>query len=326
MNVLHLFDLGKYIAPKSPDRILEEVCMGRLLNPPSPSPLPFLCPAILGIGQEKAIEIKLEQEKTIKNVESPFGHSSLFAAHEIRIFSRFPARQMIGPTTTTSAFIKDLDLIDSKQVLNNHKFKIIEFFDESQIKTIKQYTEEYGAITLIIEEQAAMVSAINSITSIKNAFNYCCFMNVKNANPDHSADDLPALFISFIDLPYAIPIFNDKKVNGIGVRMGLYWPKLTESSHKLTPIYEIYFIVSMFEENIFYIDGKTLNKPGMDDKSQKELFMFNLEQSLKPQKEKSLKQKKATKDNLTIDVGTYNMSAKYYTVSGTYGTISTSSN
>jgi len=247
--LMGVMEQPKLLEEKSPS---PTVCIGQMLYEPG-MPIPLMSPVIIDTNyQEKS-------SYTLQISES----NRVF----VKVKTYFPPNSNFNPINTIVTNVNKVSVTEPKQLLDNHCVKDIDIFKKENIGKIADYVKEHGVITFRMENPNTAINFMSTcLKSVKSDYRYSCFIKrfcVGNRHPRLSCiDDTLILFVSFFDLPYAIPVYNKKKADGMGVRIGMYWPKSTKKMGKLCEVDSLYFAVSMHPDNLLHIDGQKINKPG----------------------------------------------------------------
>lgn len=169
----------------------------------------------------------------------------------------FPTTPSILPGTQIEIKRKNLYALPEKNLIANHKVKTIPTFQKDKLKDIKKYVSINGAITFIMPDLIKSANFWLDIPDLCSKYKY--MMSFYNFTRLHEQNYHPFTrlrhqeeefipFVSFIDLPYCIPIFDHRKIDGMGVRCGLMYKKIyTENfkiKYEIEDIKTLYFVVS----------------------------------------------------------------------------------
>jgi len=226
--------------------------------------------------------------------------------HGSRAFgcSYFPSTQKVSDYRKKFEVEFDcIKIIDSKNLLDNHKIKDIDAFDFGKVDRIQGFAREFGAITFRLQNLDSIFDCISNASDWMRMFKHLCvtkfYSNAKESpvKADDCKEDKLGMYITVIDLPLAIPIYNQRSIDGLAVMMGLYWPL---SSLKLSGLYyskEINFIVSNHTENVIHVDGAVINSPTTAPQLPHTLAIKSLFKSLEVEKvrQEGLKSNKTSK-------------------------------
>lgn len=155
-------------------------------------------------------------------------------------------------------------VVDSRGLFTGHKIMDVEKFDFGKLERVRDYVKQVGALTFRMFNLKGMYDYLMRLGRWCGVFKYSCITQQPDYGRKYPAssrlsNDRLAMYITLMDLPLAIPIYKTKSVDGIAMTVGLYWP---ESSNEVSSLFiskELHLIVSNFEENIFCVDGVTIN-------------------------------------------------------------------
>ena len=186
----------------------------------------------------------------------------------------FPTTPSIVPGTQIEIKRKNLYALPEKNLIANHKIKTIPIFQKDKLKDIKKYVSINGAITFIIPDLVKSANFWLDISDLCSKYKYTMSfyhftrLHEQNYHPftrlrDQEEEFIP--FVSFIDLPYCIPIFDHRKIDGMGIRCGLIYKKTYKENgkirHEIEDIKTLYFVVSNYQTNFLHVDGAQIGMP-----------------------------------------------------------------
>jgi hypothetical protein len=202
--------------------------------------LPTPCP---GIMRQKDIDTALRGEL-------PLGKRFAHAVIPFSPRNGFSVRYRVG-------VLPQIIPTDPKQLINGHRIEILDKFPLNSIREISTVAKERGGVSFIINDRKEMARTVRGLfKSAAKDFKYVeCFGQETNAyGPENMGDDL-ALSITLMDLPYCIPIYDTRRLDGVGLIASLFYPKSTEKKGDLR-YHDIFALVlSNYADNIFKIDG-----------------------------------------------------------------------
>lgn len=186
------------------------------------------------------------------------------------ILSLFPQR--IGNIISERIAAKAVDIkeINLKPLYKNHKVISIDRFDIGKFNRVLEFVRDVGAITFIIEYSEGKEKITKAISEIQKLFNFSGLFSLtytNNSNNLLGEDDRYVCVVTMLDIPYCLPIFNTHKVDGIGLSFTGTTINWANQIGALKPIFRADFIYSNYEDNIFVVDGVTINKNSMIDRS-----------------------------------------------------------
>lgn len=186
--------------------------------------------------------------------------------HELlRIVFPFPTRIGARPETYIEIGHRNLHQLPQKNLITNHKVKVIDTFERSKLSNIATYVSTNAAITFIIYNLVNAYNFWENISSLCSKYNHTVAFyharKIKNSRKSIIDEFIP--FISFIDLPYCIPVFDYRKVDGMGIYCGFMYRNTNEKDGKIETsiINTLSFVLSNYQENLLYLDGIKVNKP-----------------------------------------------------------------
>ena len=154
--------------------------------------------------------------------------------------------------------VHEVDLLNLSE---NHKIITASEFDISKLDRLLEFVHDVGAISLIIEYKPGRIKSIEALQKLENKFK-CSNLFHKNYWPDQTlngSDDRYLNVLTFLDLPYCVPLFNMRKVDGIGLSFSGVTAKASISYCQLHRVFRCDFIYSNYMENVFVIDGVSIN-------------------------------------------------------------------
>jgi hypothetical protein len=152
-----------------------------------------------------------------------------------------------------------------KPLAKNHKVMTVSSFRPSKYKHLREYIGDVGGISFIIADKVGRVAVPSNLQKFINNFRHSClfYYNAWGNKFLDGKDDAFACVITLLDLPYCVPLFNMRRVDGVGVSVSAVTIKASESMGHLHRLFQFDFVLSNFSDNIFTIDGATLNAPNL---------------------------------------------------------------
>lgn len=150
-----------------------------------------------------------------------------------------------------------LKFIDKKPLCETHKAKNIDEFDYSQFNTIIESVKKYGGISFVSNKTKTAISILNSIKSIVREYNHSSLFQFQPHNNRFLSgeDDELLSIVSFFDLVHCVPLFNLKKIDGIGISFTQAIRKHSQLVGNQVNTFRLDIVVSNYEDNLFIIDG-----------------------------------------------------------------------
>lgn len=185
---------------------------------------------------------------------------------EIKAVIPFPRRERI------LTYKKNLLVSESKPYANMLKTVVPKKVDIAQLDDAIAYTNEYGAISLRPDQEGTkeflknmnyLLSRYKFHTSID--YSYATAKQVRGWGISNETAAVPC--ITIFDISHCIPIFNTRKVDGIGLLYEVILKDATEVNGSVFKSSSLTMIFSQFNDNLFYLDGETLASPNKFDRS-----------------------------------------------------------
>lgn len=246
-KIAHLYSLEKLQDVFSIDKV-EEVIPIIVSSDPNN----YVLPGTPGIILKK----DLLKSKTVEN---KLFDNGLFDYKYIPVWFPFPTQ--IGKTAGTYAeiYYKNIYPLPQKNLITNHKVKVIKIFEGIKFCDVKNFVTTNAAITFVMPDLLHAYNFWLNIPNLCSKYKYTLFLSHLGGSRNRRIDNDKFIpFISFIDIPYCIPIFDHHRVDGMGVYCGF----MSKSHNKKTMFIDtLCFIVSNYRTNLFYLDGVTIGTP-----------------------------------------------------------------
>lgn len=202
--------------------------------------LPIPCP---GIMRQKDIDKALSGEIS----------AGKKFAHAVIPFSPRDGYSLRHKTGVTPQIIR----MDSRQLIEGHRIEVLDKFPLNSIRELATMAQERGGISFIISDRKEMTRTVNGLIGrAEKVFKYveCMKYETDAYSRELVGDDL-VLSVTFMDLPYCIPIYDTRNMDGVGVMVSLFHPKATERSGSFHHHCIYATVLSNFAENLYKIDG-----------------------------------------------------------------------
>lgn len=241
----------------------------------------------------------LTNKNTLLSEAYPKGRS-------ISVLFPFSPRTGVTPGTCVKIHSKNVYQLPQKNLIAGHKVKIIDIFKAKRLKQIKDFVNANGAITFALLDATSSTDFFSRIPDLCSRYKYSTFFyhcGEGLSDRRRTADDVFVSFVSFIDINYCIPIFDHRKVDGMGVYCGfMYNNKYGKGS---TLIDVLCFVLSNHRENLFYTDGA---KVGIESRVSMDVLKYMIQRiKLKSQ----CKAKKTVTDKVKKAKNNKDMYEKY---------------
>ena len=222
---------------------------------------PYLS-AITAAGDPNKVNVALGMPCIISKAAWESKRSS-----EIRLLFTFPKDKGHSINEIYATKKQNVIAVDDQPFTNNHKIKMVPRFDWSKVEAIQQYVEANGSLTIHISNYSADCGGeIMGIVMGKffdgiadNLLNKYKYNSVEHHVCDDSYKALAstdlAYYVTFISLPNCIPIFNRKKVHGMGMIYRAVKYRHSISSRMMSCPAQLAVILTDYPDNKYIIDG-----------------------------------------------------------------------
>lgn len=186
------------------------------------------------------------------NTERPEGKS-------VSVLFPFSPRAGATPGTCTKVHSKNIYQLPQKKLIVGHKVKEIDVFKTKRLRKIRDFVKDNAAITFALLDTTNASEFFSNIPNICSGYKYSTLFYHYGeglAGYMRNADDVFVSFVSFIDINYCIPIFDHRKVDGMGVHCGFMYNNKDGKGSVLIDV--LCFVLSNHKENLFYTDGATV--------------------------------------------------------------------
>jgi hypothetical protein len=198
----------------------------------------------------------------------PCGTPIIYPDKDIRI-ERNTTRvaTLITPSQGSSGSVRSdvynylIKPVGLRPLYNNHKVITTSRFDLNKFNRLREFVRDVGGISIIVEYSEGKKSLAMDVRGLCRKFNYGS-MFYWNANAKHmldGPDDKHICIVSIFDLPYCIPIFNVRKVDGIGLSVVGTTVATCLKNRRLVPAFATDLICSNYKDNVFVVDGARIN-------------------------------------------------------------------
>jgi hypothetical protein len=223
-----------------------------------------------------------------------------------QVLFTYPAAPGINTHYCTVARKSDLTLLNDC-FLHNHRIITVPTFDSSKIKSINEYVNQKGALSLTIERIARITGTVGQASSkaatnfvdklydIINRYRYNSTLYVK-VNDGYTASDTDDVgyTITFISLHNCIPVFNPKRLDGMFMLINMYEKDKSRTVGMMSSIMTVGIVLSNYEDNVFVVDGVRILGNQLFDKKTitrlKKIIELNAQIKTKNKKSKSKKE------------------------------------
>lgn len=178
----------------------------------------------------------------------------------IRVSFPFPTKRGIAPGALVDTNYKNLYPLPQKSLIKGHKIKTIDTFKKDRLRDIRNYVSTNAAITFTFSNLDAALTFWKDIPYLCSIYKHTVFFyHLAGGRKRKSATEEFIPFISFVNLPYCIPIFDYRKIDGMGICCGFIYKKRYKEDGKVKyrtiTVDTLYFVLSNYQANVLYIDG-----------------------------------------------------------------------
>lgn len=175
----------------------------------------------------------------------------------VSVLFPFSPRAGITPGTCTKIHRKNIYQLPQKKLIVEHKVKTIDMFNVKKLSKIRDFVNDNAAITFTLFDPTFASEFFANVPNICSKYKHSTFFYHYGeglAGNMRNADDVFVSFVSFIDINYCIPIFDHRKVDGMGVYCGFMYNNAKNGKGSVL-IDALCFVLSNHRENLFYTDG-----------------------------------------------------------------------
>ena len=184
-----------------------------------------------------------------------------------RVVFTFPFRSGSEPGKSPSMDKSHLTVRDGECFVNNSKIKVIPRFEINKLDSLLKYVKDNGAMTFNIMSTESTKKTAESVCIFLDKLYEMCGMYKYNSV---FYCDYPSglkiynmkdtiYTVRFLDLHNCVPIFNHKRVDGVGVIFNMVSISSTKSTGSLATKACITLVLSNYKDNIFTTDGIQVN-------------------------------------------------------------------
>jgi len=187
----------------------------------------------------------------------------------VRVYTIMPPSQHASGYEVAQVELQAISPIGLKPLYNNHKILTVGSFDFGKFDRLLEFIRDVGGISLIIEYEEGRRELAESVKQIERAFKYCSAFSY-NTWTDRNLwgkDDKFVCVLTFLDIPYCVPLFNMRKVDGIGLSFCGATVKASIDYGYLNKTFRTDLVYSNYEDNVFFVDGIAINSMRRPDSS-----------------------------------------------------------
>jgi hypothetical protein len=158
-----------------------------------------------------------------------------------------------------------------KPIIPGHRVISIDHFDTQREKRLIEYVHDVGSITLCIETLHSQIDMVHKLASLIRSFkfNNQLYFNTWLGKDRYLLDeeDAKITVINMFNIPYCIPIFNLKRIDGLGISYNIAIKKASEKDGRLHRLAQLDIVLSNHQENILLVDGAYIGSQWPYDKN-----------------------------------------------------------
>lgn len=214
---------------------------------------------------------------------------------QLKIVNHFPTSRGTR-ARGASVVYKDSVIETESKGMFDRKIKHIDAFDFGKMPNILEFVKQSGVITFTMDDMKGARELFSRLHLFKQGFKHTSFPGHRSGSASLTSinSDYLTLAMTIYDLPFAIPVYNRKKANGIAVSMILFWPKYSEKTGQLKCKEEMNFLLNSHADNLLCIDGAKIRERGFpgSDYSNHYLKLLRSEEGRRKSAEKKLEKPK----------------------------------
>jgi len=179
-----------------------------------------------------------------------------------RILSLISPSQQAAGSETVTVYTKNIVPVDLKPLHKYHKVLNIDRFDIDKLDRLIEFIHDVGAISLVIDSDIGRKHISADLRKLSDVFKYNTLFYYNRWGSKHLAgkDDVYSCVLTFLDIPYCIPLFNTHKVDGIGLSVSGVTHKQSIKTGVLNRVFKAEVIYSNYADNLLVIDGVDVNE------------------------------------------------------------------
>jgi hypothetical protein len=175
----------------------------------------------------------------------------------MHVFLPFTNKAIDYKTSLKISLPEDILSVRDDCWVDKHKFLEIDKFDAGKFESIKNTVENKHNISFIIRGIENLTTSTNELKLLMSKFKYC-MKYLYLSNTHFNMNNLPTLFLSFLNLKDCIPIINTRKVDGLCLSIILFDENLSNEESGLFYFIKFNIILSNYKDNVLIVDGVNL--------------------------------------------------------------------
>jgi len=178
-----------------------------------------------------------------------------------RVLSLITPSQNSAGVESVTVYNRVITPIDIKPLYKSHEVLTISEFDVGKFGRLTEFIRDVGGISLVIDHELGRKNVVKSLQELEKVFKYTTtfYYNAWGDKYLTDKDDRYLCVLTFLDLPYCVPLFNTHRVDGIGLSFSGVVQKRSISNGTLQRVFRVDIIYSNYVDNVLFIDGVTVN-------------------------------------------------------------------
>jgi hypothetical protein len=159
---------------------------------------------------------------------------------------------------TTLCLSENLKPTQSARPLLGRKSMVVDKFKPNKTKDILERVQVDGSIAFALCNAGAVINFIEGFRDIESHFKYHSFRGYILGKRERNWSAPAILVVKFQDVREINPIYNDRRVNGMGVHLCLTEQRCLVDESWHDPAIEAFMVLSEFPDNVTTIDGQEI--------------------------------------------------------------------
>ena len=201
--------------------------------------------------------------------------------------------------------------------IQKHEIRYVDELNNRDLKDIVDFVNLKNSITFMLQNEDNGIEFLEEFHKFVRTFRYNLLFNYVNNGRIYLFEDEPlTTSITFLKMADCIPIFNSKKIEGVGVIVSILGERSSNEAKNKACSVEATFIVSNYKDNIFIVDGIQIrqNKGIGSEYFADAIATFEKKHERRKKEDvKSHEKKGEVKDEIiTLNISDYNTSGSTY--------------
>lgn len=193
-----------------------------------------------------------------------YGSGSLLDINEksiIRILTLITTAQGTHGIESCNVHAEIIAPVNLKPLCKNHKVLTVNQFDAGKFDRLIEFVHDVGGVSFVIEHEEGRKDIVRSLKELEKIFRYTTMFHYEGGSSKHlnGEDDHYLCILTFLDLPYCVPLFNTHKVDGIGLSFSGVLRKASINRGLPERLFRTDIIYSNYMDNVLVVDGINVN-------------------------------------------------------------------